>query len=1010
MSHSIKTRIGLTWVFMMFGVSVGTAAPLLYEQPLSKKYHRLEVVVPAGFQAKCNTRSKSAECKLSIYSPELLRVFQIGSRKGVTIEANNRRKEIRFLFDDPRLVFQQKVLEGPPRWVIEVGYQEVLIQPVEDELPFRPYPMPVQTVKLPRPSLALSPLAGADDEVVIFNQCWALWEAKKYVDAYNECSKIDMGPGKNNVTARSAVRLIAEIVYEYLQQDSSANQEARKYVNTTVLIQGNRIDLKENTPVTLGFSVQGESDVAVISIQNSSGEKKYLAQIEINESGKVQKWEWPGTDSSGSELPAGIYSFTVEAVATEGQATPPETRTYIEGHVDGVRFDQGPEFLIGNSRVRIGEVVLPGRDTLGGDEDQKYFFVDQGGDPRDVAIKYLQKAEAMTIGDREKARYVLLASEMMSKRSINRATEYLKTTQSKYRKTDAEPFILAERVRLLLESNAHDEAKRVLDEIAQLDSQQNYEEYVMGSRTLALASLAYARGDFTNATALYDEARINFPELLTAEPGPLFQVAELYFRAKRLEEALPFYQEFLDRFSDQVPHWIARIRLAQIKSFQRPLEAFNEMQTLGETLTELEGKQLAKLYSITLSSNDVRGPDPDKVLKEVGKQAPTDYVLEELLMQKARNALRDGNLQKAFNYSQEIVEKMPESALLRDSSLFFQRLLLLEVDRLLRNGEDVELVLLYFKEKARRFRQPARRGLLHLYVARAMRDLKMLDEAAINVIAKGGLPGARDPKISALLNLELTGIYREKVQDKDLNKEAAREDINKFKQVVESLNKRFPNQFDNYDYWASRGYYYELQGEYRQAKKIYLYALNGPNMSPEERIKLARSIYHVYMKMPDYDKALHSLKILLQIYDEFKDQLDMPGFRVNILWNRVELHLQKEAWPEVVKSIKEYLEESQGMLSSLSANIPKTRKSKNKRNEIFFQGDLELIRRKEALFYHGYALLKLGLIRQAKREWDLLYKEDPRHVYGQLAEQELRMLSWRDVVSPELMKTIAAKP
>ena len=64
------------------------------------------------------------------------------------------------------------------------------------------------------------------------------------------------------------------------------------------------------------------------------------------------------------------------------------------------------------------------------------------------------------------------------------------------------------------------------------------------------------------------------------------------------------------------------------------------------------------------------------------------------------------------------------------------------------------------------FAEPVVRGLLHLYVARATRELKMLELAIQDVISEGGLPGgANDPKVSALLNLELTGVYRELIHD-----------------------------------------------------------------------------------------------------------------------------------------------------------------------------------------------------------------------------------------------------
>jgi tetratricopeptide (TPR) repeat protein len=572
----------------------------------------------------------------------------------------------------------------------------------------------------------------------------------------------------------------------------------------------------------------------------------------------------------------------------------------------------------------------------------------------------------------------------------------------RYRQTEAEPYLLAERARLFLDSDKYDEATLVLEEIAKLDPQQQQED-VIGTRLLALASLAYTRRDYTTATSLYDQAIERFPTLLLEKSSAVFQLAELYFRSRRLAEAKPFYQDFLSRFPGADPEWIAKIRLIQINSFERPQEAFNDMRELSETLSSEEGKQLAALYALTLSTNRLRGASPDSVFKLIGKGTPSPYVLEELWMQQARHALRDDRLQDAFKYSQEVVQRAPNSALLKESSLFFQRLLLLQVDYLLREGLNIELVLLYFKEKDRRFRQPARKGLLHLYVARAMRELKMLDEALNNVIARGGLPGERDPQIEALLNLEFTGILREKIIDRDFGEQDERDSISRFKQAVESLDARFPNRFDNYDYWASRGFYKELQNQLRQAKEIYLYALNGPKIKPKERMALAESIYQVYLKMPDYDKALNAITVLLNIYDEYKDQLNMPAFRVNALWRRVELHIEREAWAELIPAIQDYLEESQSVIPALSGSLDGSAQS---RDSAFMQAELEIDRRREALFFQGFAFLKLQDERSAKRIWDLLYKEAPKHVYGKLAEFELFMLSWRNVVSPEVLKLI----
>jgi len=995
-------------LFLVLAPALITGAPLLYDQPLSKKYHRLEVVVPPDFKATCSAKPLVAKCKVSLYTPELLRLFKLGAREGIRVETNEARKEVNFFFTDPKMVLQDKLLDGPPRWVLEAGYQEVLIQPIEDELPFRPYPMPVQTVRLERPKMALDPLDGDSEEAVFFNQCWALWKVKKYVDAFKECDKITSNKmlDSNRPAARSANRLIGEILYAYLKGESSTSEKIKAFIGSEVFVRGNQIKF-EGYPVRIGYSINGKVGQAKLTIKDAKGGTVFQGQIAPGEQGAFSQIEWEGRDSSESELPPGEYTVDIEVTpdVEVGTPEPLSAQSYVKGKINKVYFDNGvTELLVDKRRVRLSEVILPGnKGALGLEGDQKYFFTrDPNQSPRDVAIARLKTAEKAAVTDREKARYVLLASDLISMQNINVAIAYLKTAQMRYRQTEAEPYLLAERARLFLDSSKYDEATQVLEEIARLDPQQQQDD-VIGTRLLALASLAYTRRDYTTATSLYDQAIERFPTLLLEKSSAVFQLAELYFRSRRLAEAKPFYQDFLSRFPGADPEWIARIRLVQINSFERPQEAFNDMRELGETLSSEEGKQLAALYALTLSTNRLRGASPDSVFKLIGKGTPSDYVLEEMWMQQARHSLREDRLQDAFRYSQEIVQRAPNSALLIESSLFFQRLLLLQVDYLLREGKNIDLVLLYFKEKSRRFRQPARRGLLHLYVARAMRDLKMLDEALNNVIARGGLPGERDPNIEALLNLEFTGILREKIQDRDFSEDDERDSISRFKQAVESLDARFPNRFDNFDYWASRGYYKELQGQLRQAKEIYLYALNGPKIKPEDRMELAESIYQVYLKMPDYDKALNAITVLLNIYNEYKDQLNMPAFRVNTLWRRVELHIEREAWAELIPAIQDYLEESQSVIPALSGSLDG---SSQTRDSAFMQAELEIDRRREALFFQGYAFLKLKDERSAKRLWDLLYKEAPKHVYGKLAEYELFMLSWRNLVSPEVLKLI----
>lgn len=1024
------TLISLAPLLAALGVlalaSAALSAPLLYPEPLSRKYHRIEAVVPPGFKPSCTSSPGRAQCKVSIYTTELLNLFNLNARPGIRIETRRASRDVIFTFDDPKLVFQEKLLEGPPRWIIEIGYPEILIQPIEDELPFRPYPMPVQSVRLRRPNIALDPLVGEGDEVETFNRCWSLWSIKKYVDAYAECSKISTITNADRPTARAATRLIGEILYAYLKAEEGSHQDLKGYEGSQVLVRGSQVTLRGDPvyPVLIGYVINGKAAKANLIVRDAKGGMIYKAEAPVKEPGQLLQVQWSGEDSSSSNLPAGQYMVEIEAIASaeEASTVPLTAQTYVEGTIEGVTFDYGhPEFIVNGRRVRLSEVVLPGKSTFGVDDGHKYFFTDDPNkSPRDIAIERLKKAKQAATSYREKARYVLLATDLINAKSFNEANQFLRDARSDFRQTEGEPFLLAERAHLLITNKLYDEARKVLNEIQRLETQQ---EDVMGTRLLALASLEYARGDFNTATKLYDEAVEKFPSLLVEESGPIFQLAELYFRSRRLAEAKPFYQDFLARFPNATPYWVAQIRLVQLRAFERPQESYNDMIALTQSLSSPEdrsdeGKHLAALYSLNLANKSNMRLSPESVFKLISKGSPSDYVLEELWMQKARFELQRGKIKEAFEAAQNIVLKRPNSTLLTESSLFFERVLLLHVEHLLEQGENVEIILLYIKNK-KRFSRLACKGLLYLYIGRAMRELKMFekgdnpqltsdkDRTMIQEVLTEGLSRLKDKNIEALLLLELIGVYRETIQTQAYREGEERTVISHFKYTFNSLEQTFPKRFDNYEYWAARGFYNELQGQLRQAKELYLFALNGPQVKPHERLALAESIYDVYLKMPDYDKALNALTVLLNIYDEYKAQLNMPSFRVNALWRRVELHIEREGWAELIPAIQEYIEESQNTISALNETVDD---SESARESAFIQAELELDRRYEAQFYQGYAFLKIGDERSAKRIWDLLYKEAPKHVYGRLAEYELFMLSWRKQVAPEVLKLADQKP
>ena len=996
-----------------------SASPLPFEAPLSEKYLRVEVIVDEDFTSQCTQNKAEVTCKLSKYSQALLKVLSLDIKEGIKVKVVESRREVLFSFDDDKLRLQDRVLAGPPRWVIEIGYPETLIQSIEDELPFRPYPMPVQTVQLKRPSIAITKLPGDTDAEKTFGRCWDYWsqEEPELVKAYQECNKLQTMPNVNSEVRNAATKLKAEIVYKHSRRFSNDEKLAREYVGKEVFYIHDKIRHTVDKPDPIRYAITGKAQAATLVITNSDGQVVANDNIAEIKPGKIQEITWDGIDRTDkkSQLPTGTYTVSIALTKAPDADRSPSAQVYVKGKVIRYRSVQGlPKLMINDNKklVNLSAVINPDSNKIGSEKPKQYFYMrSPDEDPRDKAIELLQAAQqASNRNERERARYILLTADLKSERSPSEAIEYLRERQKHF--PQADPYLLAEEVRLLFQINSYDEAENVLRNIARLDITQDVLQHVKGSQQLALASLAYARALYTKSASLYREVHNSFPELLTQESGPLFQAAESFFREGSHELANILYQEFDDRFPKEFPNWIVKIRLAQLKAFKRPIEASNEMVALGQTLPEPEGNQLARLYSISLANknNQMDSTSIKMIFDQVsnGAPTPTPYVLEELWLQQARSELQEGNLEEAFKYSQKIVREFPNSLLLQNARLFFQRLLLLQVDKLLREKRHHELFMLFLREKNLRFKQPQARSILHLYVARATRALNMFT-IAIKMIQRGQID-EKYPRISALLTLEKTGIYRELVKEGDVSDATTRTYIDRFKRHVEEIQSTYLNKFDSYDYWSSLGYYHELQGDLRKAKQIYLYALNGPNMTPRDRLKLGESIFEVYEQIPDKEKGLHALKVLLQIHDEYSDELNMPVFRAKTLWRRVELCIDLNKWPNTVKAIKEYLQESQSLMSSQKTELFRT-KDKRRQEELVSYIDLLHERRREALFYHGYALLKIGLVRQAKRQWDLLYKEasdgDP---YGTLAEEELRMLTWRESTAPDLLKTLDVIP
>lgn len=124
----------------------------------------------------------------------------------------------------------------------------------------------------------------------------------------------------------------------------SANQAigALSYIGQQVEAEGQIFNLEEGQNTTLGFDLSDTPDTSTITITDIAGNIVFIASLEDVDFG-YNTFEWDGTDITGLDVPAGIYSFKVNAVNEDDQPIDIEHSTTAV--VDGVESDEEGTFV-----------------------------------------------------------------------------------------------------------------------------------------------------------------------------------------------------------------------------------------------------------------------------------------------------------------------------------------------------------------------------------------------------------------------------------------------------------------------------------------------------------------------------------------------------------------------------------------------------------------------------------------------------------------------------------------
>ena len=123
-------------------------------------------------------------------------------------------------------------------------------------------------------------------------------------------------------------------------QQSMQNASATNLIGKEVRVPGNIAHLTDTA--NLGFSLADNADSVKISVYNGSGTLVRTEDTGKSEAG-INIFTWDGKDNDGAQLPAGTYTFEVEAM--DAASNPVETRTSLSGTVTDVLYEDNTTYL-----------------------------------------------------------------------------------------------------------------------------------------------------------------------------------------------------------------------------------------------------------------------------------------------------------------------------------------------------------------------------------------------------------------------------------------------------------------------------------------------------------------------------------------------------------------------------------------------------------------------------------------------------------------------------------------
>ena len=138
-------------------------------------------------------------------------------------------------------------------------------------------------------------------------------------------------------------------------QNNSASMSAAGFIGATVKASGNSVSFDGSTASTMLFNLESAANSATVTISDANGKTVDTLTTGALTAGD-QTLSWDGSNSTGTKVPAGTYTFTVNATTANGSIV--SSTPYTSGKVTGVSYSgSSPVLMIGSATVNLADVT-----------------------------------------------------------------------------------------------------------------------------------------------------------------------------------------------------------------------------------------------------------------------------------------------------------------------------------------------------------------------------------------------------------------------------------------------------------------------------------------------------------------------------------------------------------------------------------------------------------------------------------------------------------------------------